>query len=143
MLMPTKTVLSLLCTALPLVLKVVGSRTPLSLRHIMQAPGPPPPPWANEAGGAEVQVQASHKFSSELCEVIRRWPQSFAKVYPEVDQHHAPINLAVHMPYARWMHVKWRNGTRKWGWGCEICQCELTDSHLTSKRHLKSAGNRY
>ena len=77
-------------------------------------PPPPPPPWREdgERPGTE-QVPGTHNIGGDFCRVYRRWPQHFAKGFPDLGPDNKPIMKAVHMPYARWMYVK-----GSWGsWG--------------------------
>ena len=94
-----------------------------------------PPPAA--------EVGETRNFDGTASAVCRRWAQTFAKEYPEQDANGQDVMKAIHMPFARWMYVKnkWMRG--KWGWGCDMCSCELTLTHLQSGRHTRSTRNEY
>ena len=131
-------------------LRVNGLRVPPSLGLTMALPPPPPPPPQNgpggpgqdEGGGHPDHIPETHNFGGTRSSVVRRWKQQFARDFPEVDRDRKLVMKAARMPYARWMFYKteWTCG---WGWGCDLCQMELTEDHITSRKHNTATRNRY
>ena len=85
------------------------------------------------------ELEESHNIDGTASVVCRRWPQTFAREFPERNQAGQDVMKAIHMPLARWMFTKNKYRPRgNWGWSCDLCSCKLDQNHFESGKHKRS-----